>query len=133
MLVGFTCGSFDLCHYGHVLMLKWCRENCDYLIVGVQEDPTIDRPHKNKPIQSLEERIGQIAAIRYVDGVITYSTEEDLYTYLSSCPPDVRFIGADWKGKPYTGHDLGIKVIFNPRDHTYSSSELRMRILEAGK
>jgi glycerol-3-phosphate cytidylyltransferase len=131
MKVGFTAGSFDLCHFGHVLMFEECKRQCDYLIVAVQTDPTIDRPDKNKPIQSLEERIGQVKALRAVDTIVVYDTEADLYNYLKASPPTVRFLGADWEGKPFTGHDLKIPIVFNTRSHNYSSSELRKRILDA--
>ena len=131
MKVGFTCGAFDLCHYGHILMFEECRAQCDYLIVGIQTDPSIDRPHKNRPVQGLVERLGQVRALKAVDSVVIYATEEDLYNYLSACPPDIRFIGADWEGKPFTGHDLKIKVVYNSRNHSFSSSELRQRIAAA--
>jgi glycerol-3-phosphate cytidylyltransferase len=133
LIIGFTCGSFDLCHYGHVLMFEEIRKQCDFLIVGVQSDPTIDRKDKNKPIQSMEERVGQVKAIKYVDRVITYETEDDLYKFLKIYTPDVRFLGADWKGKKFTGHDLIIRNVFNTRDHSYSSSELRQRICDSMK
>jgi glycerol-3-phosphate cytidylyltransferase len=129
--VGFTCGSFDLLHAGHVLMLEEARRECDHLIVGVQIDPTLDRPDKNKPIQSLEERITVLRGIRWVDEIRTYSTEEELYNMLEAMVPEVRILGADWKGKQYTGHDLGHKVFFNSRDHGWSSSDLRRRVYEA--
>jgi glycerol-3-phosphate cytidylyltransferase len=129
--VGFTCGSFDLLHAGHVLMLEEARRECDHLIVGVQVDPTLDRPEKNKPIQSLQERITVLRGIRWVDEIRTYSTEEELYNMLETMVPDVRILGADWKGKQYTGYDLGHKVFFNSRDHGWSSSDLRRRVYEA--
>jgi len=129
MTRGFTCGAFDLCHYGHVLMFRECRRHCDWLIVAVQSDPSVDRPDKNKPIQSLEERLGQVRAIRYINEVYVYDTEEDLIKLLKKLKPDVRIIGADWEGKEFTGHDIqGIKIVFNTRDHDYSTSELRERI-----
>jgi len=133
MKIGFTCGAFDLCHAGHVLMFKECKEHCDYLIVGLHTDPTIDRPEKNKPIQSLEERLIQLEAIKYIDKVVTYDTEKELYEILSKNPHsiDVRIIGADWKGKEFTGSDLAMPVIFNSRTHSYSTSELRKRIVDA--
>ena len=129
--IGFTCGSFDLLHAGHVLMLEEARRECDHLIVGVQIDPTLDRPDKNKPIQSLEERITVLRGIRWVDEIRTYSTEEQLHDMLEIMVPDVRILGADWKDKEYTGHDLGHKVHFNTRDHGWSSSDLRRRVYEA--
>lgn len=125
---GFTCGAMDLLHAGHVLMLKECRSQCDYLIVGLQTDPSLDRPEKHKPIQSLEERRIQLEGCRYVDEVVVYETEADLITLLKKIKPDVRFLGADWKGKKFTGYDLPIPVLFNSRDHGYSSSDLRARI-----
>lgn len=133
MKIGFTCGAFDLCHAGHMLMFKECKEYCDYLIVGLHTDPTLDRPEKNKPIQSLEERTIQLEAIKYIDKIITYDTEQELYGILSKNPYkiDVRIIGADWKDKPFTGHDLALTTIFNARTHSYSSSNLRKRVLEA--
>ena len=129
--IGFTCGSFDLLLAGHVLMLEEARRECDHLIVGVQIDPTLDRPDKNKPIQSLEERITVLRGIRWVDEIRTYSTEEQLHDMLEIMVPDVRILGADWKDKEYTGHDLGHKVHFNTRDHGWSSSDLRRRVYEA--
>ncbi len=128
MIVGFTCGAFDLCHAGHILMFKECKEQCDYLVIGLQTDPSIDRVDKNKPIQSYEERLIQVEAIKYIDKIFKYDTEEDLYNYLKNTPPDIRFLGEDWKGKPFTGHDLPVKNVFNSRTHNYSSSELRGRI-----
>ena len=132
-IVGITFGSFDLYHYGHALMFEECKEYCDYLIVGVQSDPSIDRPDKNKPVQSHEERIGIISSLKFVDEVVTYDTEADLIKVLKNIQPDVRILGADHEGKPFTGHELPIKCIFNSRDHTYSTSELRKRVFEAEK
>lgn len=128
---GWTCSSFDLLHYGHILMLQECKNYCDHLIVGVQKDPSVDRPNKNKPIQSLEERIGQIQAVKYVDEVVLYDTEENLYSLLKSTDIDVRILGADWKDKPFTGHDLPMKVIFNSRNHSYSTTELKERVVKS--
>ncbi len=130
MRVGFTCGAFDLLHAGHVLMLEEARRACDYLIVGVQSDPSIDREEKNSPIQSHEERIIQVRGIKHVDEVVTYDTERDLIKLLQNIGPDVRILGADHKGKKFTGWELPIAVFFNSRDHGYSTSELRKRIYE---
>ena len=132
-IIGITFGSFDLCHYGHVLMFEECKQYCDYLIVGVQSDPSIDRPDKNSPIQSHEERLGLVSSIRFVDEVKPYSTESDLIDVLKEVNPDVRILGADHKGKEFTGHDLPIKYIFNSRDHSYSTSELRKRVVDSEK
>jgi glycerol-3-phosphate cytidylyltransferase len=128
---GFTCGSFDLCHYGHILMFKECKEQCDHLIVGLQINPNKDRPEKNIPIQSLEERWGQLEAIKYIDDVIVYETEDDLIQLLTYIQADIRFVGADWKDGKYTGWELDIPVIFNSRDHSFSTSELRQRIFQS--
>ena len=112
-IIGITFGSFDLCHYGHALMFEECKEYCDYLIVGVQSDPSIDRPKKNKPIQSREERIGIISSLKFVDEVVAYDTEADLIEVLKKIQPDVRILGADHQGTHFTGHELPIKCIFN--------------------
>ena len=130
MKKGFTCGAFDLLHAGHILMFKEAHNQCDILIVGLQIDPTVDRPQKNKPIETLEERKIRLEGCKHVDEIILYKTESDLYELLKKIKPDVRFVGADWKNKHFTGDDLPIKVIFNTRDHNYSSSNLRKRILE---
>lgn len=133
MKVGFTCGAFDLCHAGHMLMFKDCKKVCDYLIVGLEVDPSKDRPDKNSPVQTLEERRIQLESIKYIDKVVVYDGEEDLYDLLSKneLGIDVRIIGADWEGKEYTGHDLPMKVVFNQRGHSYSSSGLRERVAKA--
>ena len=128
---GFTCGTMDLLHAGHILMLKEITEQCHYLIVGLHRDPTIDRTEKNKPIQSVEERRIQLEAVKYIDEIIEYDTEEDLVNLLKEINPEVRFVGEDWKGNPnLTGVDLPIKIVYNTRGHNYSSSELRKRIVE---
>ena len=130
MIRGFTCGTFDLLHAGHVLMLKEIKEQCDYLIVGIQTDPSF-RPGKNTPIQSIEERKLQLEAIRFVDQIVQYDTEEDLVDLLKMTKPDLRFVGMDWKDNPnLTGGDLPIEIRYNSRDHGFSSSELRKRILK---
>lgn len=129
--IGFTCGSFDLLHCGHAMMLEEAKSYCEHLIVGIQSDPTIDRDSKNKPIQSYAERISMVHAIRYVDEVVLYDTETDLVELLIRLNPDVRIVGADWQNKEFTGHDLPIPVVFNTRNHGYSTSELRKRVFEA--
>ncbi len=128
MKIGFTCGSFDLLHAGHVLMLKEAKGVCDKLIVGLQTDPSIDRSSKNKPIQDLEERFIQLSAVRYVDEVIIYETEADLTALLNKLRPDIRILGKDHEGKEFTGHELNIPLHFNSRDHKWSSSSLRERV-----
>lgn len=133
--IGFTASAFDLLHAGHILMLKESKKNCDYLIVALQSDPTIDRPEKNKPIQSLEERLIQLEAVKYVDEVILYDTEEDLLNILDTTKINIRFLGSDYTDKNFTGKkyciDNNIKIYYNNRDHGYSSTELRKRIREA--
>lgn len=131
--VGVTVGAFDLCHAGHILVFKEAKTVCDYLIVGLQSDPTIDRPEKNKPVMSLEERKIILESIKYIDQIFVYDTEEGLYDILkkNEFGIDVRIIGSDWKGKNYTGHDLPIEMYFNTRDHGFSTTALRRRIYEA--
>ncbi len=130
MIKGFTCGAMDLLHAGHILMLKECRSQCDYLIVGLQADPSIDRPDKHKPIETIEERRIRLEGCKYVDEIMLYNTEEDLFNLLKELRPDVRFMGADWRDKPNIARDRlpEIKVIYNSRDHKFSSSSLRERI-----
>lgn len=132
--IGFTCSSFDLFHAGHVAMLEEAKRHCDWLIVGVQTDPTIDRPTKNKPVQSLIERQLQVRACKFVDEVIVYATEDDLFTLLCMLPIDIRVLGEEYQGKSFTGSHLkSMEYYYNRRDHGYSSSELRKRILTADK
>ena len=129
MKKGFTCSCFDLMHPGHIKMLQDARNQCDYLIVGLQEDSTIDRPKtKNKPIQTMEERYIMLCAVRFVDEVVLYRTEDDLYKYLKENKPDIRILGSDYDGKDFTGKDLGIDIYYHKRDHNWSSTELRKRI-----
>ena len=134
--VGFTCSTFDLLHAGHILMLAECKQICDYLIVGVQSDPTVDRPGtKNKPVQSIVERYVQLSAVKFVDEIIVYNTEKDLEDMLMFLPLSVRIIGEEYKDKDFTGkqicEDRGIKVWYNSRTHRFSSSELRQRTYQS--
>jgi len=139
--IGLVCGAFDLCHAGHILLLKEARGVCDTLIVGLHDDPSIEDDvafrlstggaRKNKPVMSVEERSIILRAIRYVDDLFVYRAEADLIERLRTMTFDIRIFGADWRGKPYTGIALGHPVHFAPRDHTFSSSELRRRVLEA--
>ncbi len=135
MRVGFTCSTFDLCHAGHVAMLQEAKSQCEYLIVGLQTDPTIDRPTKNKPVQSVTERYVQLAAIKYIDEIIPYSTENDLRDILNTMPIDVRILGIEYQDKDFTGRDIcvqrGIQIYFNKRDHRFSSTDLRHRVSHA--
>ena len=134
--VGFTCSTFDLLHAGHILMLAECKQICDYLIVGVQSDPTVDRPGtKNKPVQSIVERYVQLSAVKFVDEIIVYNTEKDLEDMLMFLPINVRIIGEEYKDKDFTGKQIceerGIKIWFNSRSHRFSSSELRQRTYQS--
>lgn len=130
--IGFTCSAFDLLHAGHVLMLEEAKSVCDYLIVGLQTDPSIDRPNKNKPVQSLIERQIQLSGVKYVDLIIVYSTEDELLEILKTMPIDIRIIGSDYVGKDFTGKayciENNIHIHYNRRDHDYSSSTLINRI-----
>ena len=133
-VIGITCSTFDLLHAGHIIMLEECKKHCDYLICALQVDPTIDRPEKNKPIQSLVERYIQLDAVKYVDKIIPYSTEEDLDTIFSSLDLDVRIIGEEYKEKEFTAkrncQKRGIKIIYNKREHEFSTTNLRKKIYE---
>ena len=134
MRVGFTCSTFDLFHAGHVMMLKEAKTQCDYLIVGLQIDPTIDRPTtKNKPVQSVLERFIQVQACKFVDEIIPYATEKELMDILTSYPIDVRIIGEEYRDKQFTGYQLPMEVYFNSRQHSFSTTELRQRVLEIEK
>ena len=130
MKIGFTCSAFDLLHAGHIIMLEDCKSVCDYLIVGIQSNPKLDRDYKNQPVQSLTERIVQIDAVKYVDEIFIYHTEKDLHNWLNENVHniDIRILGSDWKNKKYTGHDLDIPIYFHERNHNYSSTELIERI-----
>jgi glycerol-3-phosphate cytidylyltransferase len=131
--VGIVASCFDLFHAGHILMLIEAKENCDRLVVALQSDPTIDRPEKNKPIQGLFERYAQVEACKYVDQIIPYDTEADLYNLLAGYDWDVRFLGEDYVGRSdFTGYDLHIPIHYCSRKHGYSSSRLRMKIEQSG-
>lgn len=129
MRVGFTCGAFDLLHAGHVLMLAEAKTQCDWLIVGLQTDPTIDRPNKNRPVQTTFERYTQLKGCRFVDEIIPYDTEDDLFNLLTSYNIDVRIVSDEYKDTIFTGKLLGIDIYYNKRSHNFSSSELRKRLI----
>jgi glycerol-3-phosphate cytidylyltransferase len=134
MKVGFTCSTFDLLHAGHVQMLREAKEQCDYLICGLQVDPSLDRAEKNAPIQTVVERYTQLKAVGYVDEIIPYGTEKDLEDILTMYQIDVRILGEEYREKDFTGKDIckkrGIQLHFNKRDHRFSSSDLRKRVAE---
>ena len=133
-IIGITCSTFDLLHAGHIIMLQECKKYCDYLICALQSDPTIDRKEKNAPIQSLVERYIQLDAVEYVDKIIPYNTEEELETIFASLDLDVRIIGEEYKDKDFTAKRIcekrGIKLIYNKREHDFSTSSLRKRVYE---
>jgi glycerol-3-phosphate cytidylyltransferase len=134
--VGFTASAFDLLHPGHVLMLEEAADCCDYLIVGLQVDPSQERQNKSKPIQTVLERYLQLKACKYVDEIIPYETENDLCVLLGTLPINVRFIGEEYKSERITGQDIcerrSIHIHYNKRRHLYSSSELRARLIPIG-
>jgi len=128
-IVGVTFSAWDLLHAGHSLFLADSKNQCDILCVGLQTDPTLDRPEKNKPIQSLEEREIQVKSCRYIDYYFIYTTEQSLLDLMPELKPDVRFLGDDYAGRRFTGDDLPVRIAYHPRSvHTYSTSALRRRI-----
>jgi glycerol-3-phosphate cytidylyltransferase len=135
LIVGFTCSAWDLLHAGHVQMLREAKEQCDYLMVGLQTDPTIDRPSKNAPVQNIVERYTQLKGVRYVDEIIPYATEKDLEDILTMYHIDVRILGEEYRDQDFTGKDIcrkrDIDLYFNKRDHRFSSSDLRKRVAES--
>lgn len=134
--IGITFSTFDMLHAGHIAMLSEAKNHCDYLIAGLQTDPTIDRPDtKNRPVQSIVERQIQLAACRYVDEVVVYQTEQDLVDLLLILPLDVRVLGVEYEGQHFSGRyeceKREIEIVFNARDHSFSSSSLRKRVAQA--
>ena len=132
MIIGFTASTFDLLHAGHIAMLREAKAQCDYLVCGLQVDPSIDRAEKNSPVQSIVERHTQLSAVKYVDEIIPYCTEVDLLDIINMYPINVRILGDEYKDKDFTGKDecrkRGIQLYFNKRDHRFSSSDLRKRV-----
>lgn len=132
MKIGLTASTFDLLHAGHIQMLREAKEHCDYLICGLQVDPSIDRPEKNPPVQTVVERYIQLSAVQYVDEIVPYATEKDLEDILNMYTLDVRIIGEEYKKKTFTGRAIcskrGIEIYYNKRDHRFSSSDLRKRV-----
>lgn len=132
MIIGFTCSAFDLLHAGHVAMLREAKSQCDYLICGLQVDPSLDRKEKNSPIQTIVERYSQLQAIEYVDEIIPYITETDLEDIISMLPINVRILGDEYRNKEFTGKSIcqkrGIKLYFNSRDHNFSTTNLRQKV-----
>jgi len=135
MKIGITFSQFDMLHAGHIAMLSEAKNHCDYLIAGLQNNAKWDRPEKNEPIQSIVERQIQLAATRYVDEIVVYNTEKDLEDILLTLPVDVRILGVEYQDKEFTGREIcnrrGIALVFNGRDHSFSSSSLRKRVAQA--
>ncbi len=131
--IGLVTSCFDLLHAGHIMMLREAKTQCDYLIAALQTDPTIDRPEKNKPIQTIVERYVQLSAIKYVDEIICYASEKDLEDITAMFPITVRILGEEYKNKDFTAREIckqrGIRLHFNSRDHRFSSSDLRKRVV----
>lgn len=127
---GITFSAFDLLHSGHIAMLEEARGQCDYLIVGLHTDPTLDRSEKNKPVQTTYERFVQLKGCKFIDEIIPYDTEEDLINLLQMVKPDVRFIGEDYRGKHFTGNELPIPIVYTSRRHNFSTSNLRKRVCQ---
>jgi glycerol-3-phosphate cytidylyltransferase len=134
MKIGITFSAFDLLHAGHIKMLEEAKQQCDYLICGLQTDPTIDRPEKNKPAQTVVERYIQLKGCKFVDEIVPYATEQDLEDILQSFKIDVRIVGDEYQDKNFTGRsyceEKGVKLFFNVRDHRFSSSGLRKEVIE---
>lgn len=135
MKIGITFSQFDMLHAGHIAMLAEAKNHCDYLIAGLQNNASWDRPEKNAPIQSIVERQIQLSATRFVDEIVVYNTEKDLEDILLTLPVDVRILGVEYQDKDFTGREIchrrGIEIVFNGRDHSFSSSSLRKRVVEA--
>lgn len=135
-IIGITASAFDLMHAGHLVMLKEAKKHCNWLIAAIQSDPSLDRPNtKNKPVQSIIERQIQVSSCRFVDEIVVYNTEKELEDILITFPIDIRIIGEEYKDRNFTGKDIcekrGINIIYNKRDHFFSTSDLRNRVFEA--
>ena len=135
--IGIVFSQFDILHAGHIAMLSQAKNHCDYLIAGLQNNAQWDRPEKNAPIQSIVERQISLSAVRFVDEIVVYNTEKDLEDILLTLPIDVRILGVEYKDKDFTGYEIcqqrKIELVFNGRDHSFSSSSLRKRVVEAAK
>jgi glycerol-3-phosphate cytidylyltransferase len=135
--IGIVFSQFDLLHAGHIAMLSEAKNHCDYLIAGLQNNASWDRPEKNEPIQSIVERQISLSAVRFVDEIVVYNTEKDLEDILLTLPVDVRILGVEYQDRDFTGKDIcarrNIQLIYNGRDHSFSSSSLRKRVVEAQK
>ena len=132
--VGFTCSAFDLLHAGHIAMLREAKDQCTYLICGLQINPSLDRVDKNTPTQSIVERYAQLSAVKYVDEILVYETEDDLLDILKMYHIDIRILGEEYRNQDFTGKDIckarDIGLYFNKRDHRFSTSSLRKRVAQ---
>ena len=132
--IGITCSTFDFLHAGHIVMLEEAKRHCDYLIAALQVDPTLDREDKNRPIQSIVERQIQLAGVKFVDDIVMYNTEKDLEDLFLTLPLDVRIIGEEYRDKNFTARDIckqrDVAIIYNRRDHSFSSTDLRKRTVD---
>ena len=137
MKIGFTASTFDLLHAGHIAMLREAKSQCDWLICGLQIDPSVDRKDKNKPIQTIVERYAQLMSVKHVDEIVPYATEQDLLDVLQMYSIDIRILGDEYKDKDFTGKDecrkRGIQLYFNSRDHRFNTSDLRIRVCQGDK
>lgn len=136
MIRGFTCGAFDVLHPGHLYLFEYAKQHCDHLIVGLHTNPQLDRPDKHVPVQTTFERWKQLSVVKYVDEIIPYDTEDDLFNLFATTGIQIRFLGTDYAGKShYTAKELcsrlGMTTIYVPRHHSFSSSSIRTRLLEA--
>ncbi len=126
-VIGFTCSAFDLLHAGHIAMLEEAKSVCDWLVVGLHTNPQIDRPHKNKPIETVYERFVRLTGCKFVDEIIPYDTEADLVNLIKILQPDIRIIGEEYREKEFTGKEL-TPIYYNKRQHNYSTTALRERL-----
>ena len=128
MTKGFICGSWDLLHVGHLILLEKCKDKCDYLLVGLHVDPNVERRGKNKPIESIFERLMRLKSCKFVDGVIIYQTEAELEVILRNMDIDIRFLGTDYNGEKKITAEDAVEICYIDRNHNYSTTELRERI-----
>ena len=133
MKTGVIAGNFDVIHPGYIKMFKECKNSCDYFIIFLQTDPTIERPEKLKPILSVEERDEMLMSIKYIDNVFTYTTENDLLSLLKQIQPQVRFLGDDYQDKPFTGSHLNIPIHYLDRSHGWSTTKFKKLIADSIK
>jgi glycerol-3-phosphate cytidylyltransferase len=128
---GIVAGAFDVLHPGYIRMFDECKKHCNHLTIALHDDPSSERSHKLKPVQSLEERKEILRSIKYVDDIITYQTEEEFLSYLEKY--DIRFLGDDYKNGSYTGRNIHIRIVFVDRNHGYSTTKLKTKIYESLK